>query len=119
MNANSCAAQLNRIAGTGHNGVAPGLRSHVFQHLVLFFPIQIVERRDPIARRGQTRRLFENAHDPIGGRVRQRVKQNAVDETENRRVGPDAHRQRKNRNGGEARRAAKRAKRVPHVLPQL
>src|SRR5262249_6218847 len=43
MNANSCTAQLNRFAGTGEHGPAAGLRSHVFEHMVLVFPIQVVE----------------------------------------------------------------------------
>src|SRR5436309_7551740 len=73
----------------------------MFENFVVPLPIEIIGQRDGkiLTRTGR----FAQDHDPVRIRIRQRPKQNGVNDAEDGGVRPDAERERNDRNCGEGR----------------
>ena len=80
----------------------------MFENGVVILPIEIIGQRDRIilSRPGR----FVQDHDPVGVRIRQRPKQDGVDDAEDRGVRADAERKCQNSDQSEPRRFAELAK---------
>src|SRR5262245_54146743 len=81
-------------------------------------PLQLEKfrRRDPELLEPLPRKLARHVDELFGMRVRERLKNDGVDDREDRRVRPDAERQRRDNDERKARRAHERTERVPKVL---
>src|SRR5947207_15877990 len=71
----------------------------MFENLVVISPVKVVWQRNRIILPRSGR--FVQYHDPVRIRIRQRSKQNCVDDAKDGGVGADAERERDDRNGGE------------------
>ena len=87
----------------------------MFVRFGLFFPIEIIRRRN-----GELRKLrqlrFADHHDPVGIGIIERPEQHRVDDGENRGAGADTEREREDGDDGEARRFEELTKGVAEVV---
>ena len=93
---------------------APTLR----ERLVPLRELEVLRRRDPELIEPQRRKAAGDEHQPVRLRVSQRPEDHAVDDGEDRRVGPDAERQRQDGDEGESRRPQEVPDGVTEVLDQ-
>jgi hypothetical protein len=115
----SGAPQLNRIGPARECYRAACAGRHVLENRVLPLPVQKVKRGNSVPRVRISRRLLQNAHDPIRIRVRQRLQKNAIYKTENGRVGAYSNCKRKERHGREPGALLRHAQRISNVLQQF
>jgi hypothetical protein len=106
------------VAG-GQIDLAGGVRADVGKRLIDRAEFQILRRRHPEVHEPQTGELRRQEHQLFGPGVAERAQDHAVDDGENRRVGPDAERERQERDCGEDGRPAERPKRVANVPREI
>ena len=80
-------------------------KSHAGEDRVAALPIEKVRRRNGVMRIGVLRIAFPDHDQVVRMVIRQRVKEDGIDDRENRGVGADAEGQSEDRDGGEARAA--------------
>src|SRR6185369_5831831 len=86
-----------RFAITGEVETAIEERSHITEHLVLFFPVTEVAEIDDVLIGGPALSLFPHQHQSIGVGIRKRSQQYTIDHTEDRSISSDAQRERQQR----------------------
>ena len=110
-------SDLHRCIERGNRGGGESDGGHRVERRVLRFPVEIVQRRHGIGLSGH-RALFLDEHDPVRILVRKRTEKHAFHRAEDRRVRPDADRERQDGDRHESRRAAQRPNGVAQVLDQ-
>src|SRR4030095_11218474 len=86
----------------------------MFENRVVVSPIKIIRKRHGIILAGSGR--FVQNHDAIGVGIRQRAKQNSVDNAENRSVCADAEREGQDSDQSESRRPAELAQSKLYII---
>ena len=86
----------------------------MFKNGVVLLPIKIIRERDRIilSRPGR----FIQDHDPVGIRIRQRPKQDGVDDAEDRGVRTDTESERQDCDGGKRRIVDELPQRKPYII---
>ena len=93
----------------------PGIGGEIFVRLRLFFPIEVVRRRD--GEFGELRQLgLPDDDDAARLGIIERTEQHGIDDGENRGAGADTERESEDGNGGEARSFDELAKRVAEIV---
>src|SRR6267143_1148178 len=103
-------------AGQVYAGTPEIVRRHILKHLRLLSPNNELWNRRNVS--VSLRRAQLELHQAIGFRIRKRLQQHRIDHREDRRVGANPQRQRRNRCGGKTRAATQHSAGVANVLPQ-
>src|SRR5262249_20141024 len=83
----AAAAELDGFGYAGECCRPASLRGHEVEDVIVSVPVEEIQRRNAVALTAG--RLLEHTHDAIGIFIRERFQQDAINETEDRRVRPN------------------------------
>jgi len=109
-------SKLYWLGAAGKRHRPARLGGHEVEDGVVLLPVEEIQRRDAVAL--SPRGLLEHPDDPIGVRIGERFQQDAIDETEDGRVGADPNRQRQDGHSAESRAVAQRPCGILQILEE-
>ena len=108
-----------RLVRANQRADAPARDRHQLERSILLLNVEVLPRRRPILRNVDPGRPQPQHREPIRFRIRQRLQQQRIDDAEDRAVGADADRQRRDDHKRQRPAATQRAAGVTEVLEEV